>query len=287
MFKKKKKDTEPQEQQWYRSATGIDTYNYKIYTMKLYEKIVYFMIGFVLGAFVGYLFYGGLAKNELGMPTAATFFLNTLISGTFGIIAGLAYVPMRRKQLVAKQQRNIRLQFRDYLEAFTTSLGAGKNVVDSFVAVRDDMRVQYDENAYIVKELDVIISGINHNVDIEELLADFGERSGLDDIKSFANVFKICYRKGGNIKETVKSTHAILSDKMSIAEEIETVITSNKLEQNIMIVMPIVLIGVIKGMSPDFAENFTNTTGIAATTIALVMFVAAYLIGKSILNIKM
>jgi tight adherence protein B len=51
--------------------------------------------------------------------------------------------------------------------------------------------------------------------------------------------------------------------------------------------MPIALIAVIKMMSPDFASNFTTPSGIVATTIAIVMFVIAYFIGKSMMEIKL
>ena len=54
-----------------------------------------------------------------------------------------------------------------------------------------------------------------------------------------------------------------------------------------MIVMPIVLIGMIKSMSPDFASNYATPAGIAATTVAIIIFVLAYKVGKEILNIKM
>ena len=184
------------------------------------------------------------------------------------------------------KSKRLRTQFRDMLEAFNTSLGAGKNVVDSFHTVYGDLKVQYDEGTYILNELEVILSGMANNVDIEDLLEDFGKRSGIEDIVSFANVFRICYRKGGNIKDTIRSTHSILSDKMEITEDIETVVTANKTEQKIMIVMPIVLIGMIKMMSPDFASNFTTITGVISTTIAIVLFVVSYIIGKIVLDIK-
>lgn len=180
----------------------------------------------------------------------------------------------------------LKSQFRDMLEAFNSSLGAGKNVVDSFSSVYSDLNLQYEEDAFILKELEIILSGINNNIDIEDLLLDFGERSGIDDIKSFANVFKISYRKGGNIKETIRITHEILSDKMAIEEDIETIVTANKLEQKIMIVMPIGLIAMIKMMSAEFAANFVTPSGLIATTIAIIMFVISYFVGKAILDIK-
>ena len=131
-----------------------------------------------------------------------------------------------------------------------------------------------------------MISGVQNNIPIEDMLYDFGERSGIDDIKSFAEVFQVSYRKGGNIKDVIQNTYTILNDKMEIREEIETVVTSNKTEQNMMIVMPIALIGVIKSMSPEFAANFATTSGIIATTVAIIMFIISYYVGKMVLDIK-
>lgn len=281
--KKKEKTLQPQ---CFVSTTNIPTYNYKVYYMSHVEKIIYFILAFIVGAAIGYLFYGGIGKDEFGDPTTLTYLINNIVSCSVGCIAGYFIIPIRTKQIIDKQRRTLNSQFRDMLEAFNTSLGAGKNVVDSFLSVNEDLKIQYEEDAFILKELDVIIAGMNNNVDIEDLLFDFGERSGIDDIKSFANVFKICYRKGGNIKETIRSTHDILSDKMEINEDIETVVTSNKTEQNVMVIMPIVLIGIIKVMSPEFAENFTTFTGIISTTIALGLFVVSYIVGRAVLNIK-
>ena len=284
MLKKKKKE-KVVEPQYYMSATNMPTYNYRVYNMPFYEKVLYFLLAFVVGASVGYLFYGGIGVDEFGEPTTLTWILNITISSVVGLIAGKLFVPIRTEQIKEKKKKKLNSQFRDMLEAFTSSLSAGKNVIDSFYAVYEDLKIQYEEDASILKELEVIISGIANNVDIEELLLDFGERSGNDDIKSFANVFKISYRKGGDIKETIRITHSILTDKMAIEEDIETVVTSSKTEQNIMVVMPIILIGMIKLMSADFAANFVTFTGIISTTVAIGLFVLAYYIGKEILNI--
>jgi tight adherence protein B len=286
LFTTNKENKKPPEPQYYLSATNIPTYNYKVYYMSVMEKILYFILAFAVGAAVGYLFYGGIGKDEFGQPTTLTYILDISIPVIIGVVAGIAFLPIRTEQIIEKKRRKLNSQFRDMLEALTTSLGAGKNVADSFRSVYDDLKVQYDDGADILKELEIILSGMANNVDIEDLLLDFGIRSGIDDIYSFANVFKICYRKGGNIKDTIRNTHNILSDKMEINEDIETIVTANKTEQNIMIVMPIGLIGMIKMLSADFAANFVTPAGIIATTIGVVLFVAAYYVGKAVLNIK-
>ena len=283
MFSKKKKDMEPQ---YFRSATNIPVYNYKVYYMSKTEKIGYFLLAFCVGATVGYLFYGGLAKDEYGNPTMITHILNTIICVTVGIIAGKFFLPARTEKIQQKNVDKLRMQFRDMLDSLTTSLNAGMNVTDSFVNVYDDMKVQYDEDAYINKELEVILSGINNNVDIEEVLMNLGNRSGIDDIKSFANVFKLSYRKGGNIKEIIRNTHEIISEKMEIEENIRAMVSSNKMEQNMMTVMPVGIVGLIKMMSGDFGANFTTGVGIVSTTIGVGIFALSYWLGKSILDIK-
>lgn len=283
MAKKEKKPVEPQ---YYRSATNLPAYNYKVYHMKPLEKTLYFLAAFVVGAAVGYLFYGGIGVDEFGNPTTLTWILNFFFCGVAGFVAGRCFVPIRRKAIIAKRQRMLKNQFRDMLEAISTSISAGNNVTDAFRSAYEDLKIQYEEDAFILKELEIILSGMNNNVDLVDLLQDFGARSGSEDIASFANVFKICYEKGGNIKETIRTTHDILSDKMEITEDIETIVTSNKTEQKIMVAMPIALIGVIKMMSPEFAANYTTLSGVISTTVAVILFVAAYYIGKIVLDIK-
>lgn len=285
-LKKKQKSKPEKEPEYFNSATNMQTLNYNVYYMKAKETILTFLIAFVAGAFVGYLFYGGIGKNEFGEPTRITWILNILIPGVVGVIAGKLFLPIRVKSIIQKRKTELAHQFRDMLESLNTSLGSGKNVTDSFISVLDDLKLQYSEDAYILYELKVIISGIHNNVAIEDLLEDFGNRSGNEDIKSFANVFRIAYRTGGNIKDIIRNTHSIISEKMEISDEIETLVTSNKTEQNIMIVMPIILISVIKMMSPEFAENFVSPAGIISTTISIGFYVLAYFIGKEVLDIK-
>lgn len=282
----KKKEKKEQEPQYYLSATHIEALNYKVYYMTATEKMIYFLLAFVVGAIVGYLFYGGIGKDEYGNSTIVTYVLNTIISVLAGIVAGKMFLPIRTKQILEKRRKQLSIQFRDMLDGITTSLGAGNNMLNSFQAVYEDLKIQYEEDAYIIKELEIILSGIQSNFNIEDMLEDFGRRSGITDIESFANVFKVCYRKGGNMQEVIQNTHAILSKKMEIKEEIETTVSGSKMDQMIMVIMPIALVAIMKTMSPEFAGNFATLAGVIATTIAVGLFIAAYFVGKIIMEIK-
>ena len=280
--KKRAKELEPE----YRySVTNQPVLNYKVYYLKSGEKILWSIVAFVIGAVVAYLFYGGIGKDAYGDPTTVTYICNTVIMALVGVIAVKIFLPIRRDQILKKRKKDLHEQFINLLDSLSASLSSGQNVPSAFMTAKNDLLVQYSENAYIVREVNQIIDGFANNNPIEFMLADFGERSGIKDISDFGKVFETVYRKGGNIKETVRKTHEILSTKAQLEMEIETKVTSNKNEQNIMMVMPILIVGMIKMMGGDFAENFTTPSGLLFTTIAIGMFILAYYIGRSILDI--
>lgn len=284
MFKKKKK--EPLEPQFYQSPTGIPTYNYNVYYMSKKEKVIYFLIAFIVGAAIGYLFYGGIGKDDLGNATTVTYVLDVIVCTITGVIAGKMFLPIRTKQIIKKKKNDLRLQFRELLDALATSIGSGKNIIDSFKSAYDDLSIIYNEDASIIKELAIILDGNNNNIEIEKSLLDMGIRSGIADIVSFSNVFETCYRKGGDIKDVIKNTQQIINEKMEVQMDIETIVTSSKNEENVMTVLPIGLIALIKMMSPEFSANFVTPVGIISTTIAIAMFIIARKVGQKILDIK-
>lgn len=70
MFGISKKEKKPEEPQYYMSRVQMPVMNYKVYHMGKVEKILTFMLAFVIGAAVAYLFYGGLFKDEYGNATS-------------------------------------------------------------------------------------------------------------------------------------------------------------------------------------------------------------------------
>lgn len=268
------------------SGTNRRMINYKAYKMSPSEKALYFILAFVVGAGVAYLFYGGIGKDADGKATVTTYICDCVIMMLVGLAAGRLFMPIRREQIVEARKRTLRLQFIDLLDSLAASVSAGRNIPDAFVAAREDLLVQYQPDSYIVQEVDNIISGMRNNIDVGSMLVNFGERSGINDIKTFGRVFEISYSKGGNLKDAIRDCHLILSSKCEIETEIETKVAANKNEQNIMAVMPIILILMLKMSGSEFADNFTTPSGILCTTIAVATFIGAYFIGRKILKIE-
>lgn len=244
---------------------GVD---YRLYFPNKKEKILWFIIGVIVGGAVLYIFYESIIASII-----------------LGMICGIAFIPIRTNQVIKKRQKNLTVQFRALLDALSTSIGAGKNMFDSFASATDDLAVQFSEDSDIVREVKLIRIGLDNNIQMEDLLLNFAERSGVDDVRDFANVFATCYKKGGNIKDVIKNTASIIGDKIEIQMELETMVAGQQSEQNIMLVMPVVFIVVLKSMGGGLID-LESPVGILSVTAAIVIFVLAYFVSKKILDIK-
>lgn len=279
---KKEKITEPQ---YYLSATNNTVLNYRVYVMKPMEKILFFVGLLIIGGIVGLIFYGDLFKVD-GQATIATYISNLVVFLGVGMLANKMFMSTITNMLKNRRIKKLKVQFRDFLDSLSNSLSSGMNINDSLVNSCEDLRSQYSDDSYIVTEVKEMMEGVHNNIPIEDMIKDFGKRSGVDDIENFATVFETAYRTGGNIKEIVRRTTDIISEKMLINEEIQTKLTSNKMQMQIMNVIPIFLVLMMRSASTEFAEAFGSVIGVVCMTIGVVFFVLAYKIGQKLMDIK-
>ena len=248
----------------------LDATDYNIYEPSKRERVLWFVIGMIASGLVLYIFYE-----------------NIILSLVAGAICGILFIPLRRKQVCEKRRERLLTQFRGLMDALSTSIGAGKNMYEAFSAASDDLALQFDEDADIVNEVKIIQTGLQYNLQIEDLLLNFAQRSGLDDVKNFANVFATCYRKGGNMKDVIRNTATIIGDKIEIEMELETLVSGQKNEQNIMLVLPIVFVFILKNMGGGMVD-LSTPMGLVSVTVALIIFILAYFIsGKILSTLKM
>ena len=243
--------------------------DYHIYTMNGKEKVTAFLLG-MAGTFV----------------VIYLFFKSMLLGLAAGIAVGILIQKYYALHLCEKRKNTLLMQFRDMLEALTSSYSSGKNTNGAFSDAYGDMIQIYGENADIVQELKIILMGINSNINIETMLADFADRSELNDIKSFADVFEVSVKQGGNIKDIISATRDIINDKIEIEMEIGTLLSGNKNELNIMMIMPLIIIVSMDGLGSEMTVTGNSPLNILIKIVALGMFAAAYVLGKKITTIK-
>lgn len=269
MSKKEKKVKEKKQKEIYVPKTGLmgNATDYHIYEIKMTERIIGFLIGGGGAALILYIF-----------------FSNAIASLIAFVLVGVKAVPIYQKMLCEKRKKNLTFQFKDMLESLTSSYSAGKNTRDSFLDTLSDLRNMYGEDADIVKELKVIVTGMDNNVNVETLLLDFADRSEIGDIQSFADVFDVSLRQGADIKRIIATTRDVINDKIEIELEMNSMLSSNKNELNVVMIMPLIMSVTMNGMGNETYGN--STVNVIAKIIAIIIFIIAYVMGQKITNIK-
>lgn len=274
-----------QEPEFINSPLNNPMPNYAVYVMSKTERLIVSLIAFIAGGFVALIFYGNLFMVD-GFATLATHISNIVVFVILGLLAIKFLVPMYKKRCLDKRKNALKQQFRDMLESLAASFSSGSNVQMAFESAVEDLKMQYSPKDYIVKEMEEVINGMKQNINVEVMLENFGKRSGNEDIVSFADVFSVCYRKGGNMNSVIHRTHSVISEKMAVADEIETKLTSNKMQHNVMSVMPIAVVAMLRFTNESFAANFATPIGVIVNTIAIGIFVGAYIYGNKIVDVK-
>lgn len=245
--------------------TGIGT-DYTVYVLSMRQKIVAVLAGFIIGFGASYIYFD---SKILGIIV--------------GLIAGYKAISIYRNSLFRKRHNELRLQFRDALESLSNSYTVGMTANRAFHSAYSDMVVEHGTDAYITQELQLICSTHdNQGVEIKDMLNDLAIRSGIDDVKSFAGVFDVSTNLGGDIAKVVRETRDMISDKVEIEMEIQTMVTGQKNQLNILAIMPIVM----SLLTRSFGSGSAGAMVIVVKLLALALFVFAYWMGTKIVDIK-
>lgn len=206
------------------------------------------------------------------------------------ILFPLLYVLLlkrERKQKIAQRKEQLSLEFKETMQAVSGALTAGYSIENAFKEAQKEIHQLYGQTSYMEKELEQMNAKLALNQPLEELLMDFSNRSGLEDVESFCQVFVFAKRGGGNFVKIIKATVGQISDKLEIKREISTMIASKKLEQKIMQAVPVFILFYLDLTSPEFLQVlYQNPFGILVMTVCLLLYIAAMFLAEKIVNIS-
>lgn len=196
------------------------------------------------------------------------------------------YLKKKRQILCERRKQLLGEQFREVILAVSSHIQAGLSVENAFYEANRDIRMLYGEDSLMAQELAWLLRRINNNESLEQVLLELGKRSGVEDIREFAEIFAIAKRGGGEIRGMIAKTAINIGDKMEVRREMETIMSEKKLEQRIMQCMPFALIGYLTFTSPGLLDSlYHNLVGILLMTGCLGVYVLAYYLSDKILDI--
>jgi len=207
---------------------------------------------------------------------------------TGGIVVGIVNIFSAAQSAVRKRTVKLRIQFFDLLEAMSVAMRAGNPFLNSLLSARCDLLLIYPEDSDIITEIDIITGRFNNAMPLSGALSDLAARSGIEDIASFASIYATIEGKSSRADEVVRDVQQIIADKMEIEMEIETLLTAAKAEVNIMLCMPLVMLGIIGYAGAGFMDSiYTTGAGRIVSTGGLIVFIISYIIARKFSNVKL
>ncbi len=242
---------------------------YHVYVFSKKEWVLYIAEGLALTGIFAYFFYRSIVAFVCLTPIA-WFFLQS-----------------KKKDLAAKKRQTLQVQFKDAVLSVSANQKAGYSVENAFRKAAQDMEMLYGRDSPICKELALIMKGLDNNVVLEQLLYRLGVKSGVSDIMQFAEVFAIAKRNGGNMTDILGKTAETIEEKIAVDREIQVLVSSKKMEQNVMNLIPFFIILYISLTSKGFFDSlYHNLTGVAIMSACLAVYIAAYMISGKLVAIQ-
>lgn len=243
--------------------------DYNQYRFSLKEYIRYILQGMLISSIIGFLFYQSIFGVILLSPVI--FF----------------YCKKKRADLMHRRKWRLNMEFKDGITSLSAALKAGYSVENAFEEALKDLKLLYWEDSLIVREFNYINNQIRMNITAEQALEEFGERTGIEDIISFAEVFATAKRTGGDLVSIIRSASNSINDKIEVKREIITMIAAKKYEADIMKLIPPGIILFLLLLSPGFLSPLYHCiSGALIMTFILGGYLAAYLMIDKISSIE-
>lgn len=202
---------------------------------------------------------------------------------------GLLYPRYYAKALCAKRRDKLRREFKEALLALSSLLSAGRSVENAFLALEQDLALLIGDETHsdLMKELRTIVNRMRNGEPLEVPLRNFAQRSGLEEVRNFADVVAICKRAGGDLVEVVRNTSQFIGEKLDVELEVSVLIAQKKFESRIMAAMPFGFIGALGFFASDYMRPIHEGIGLLLLTVCLVLLACCCLWMLRIMEIKL
>ena len=159
--------------------------DYQQYHLSGREWARYLLEGAGFCALTAYVFYRSIPVFLAGLPLCCI------------------YPLMKQKDLRQERKEQLRTQFKEAVLMLASALSAGYSVENAFAASARDLEELYGEEGMITKEFTFISRQLQMNRTVEALLLEFAERSGVEEVRDFAEIFALSKRSRGELVSVV------------------------------------------------------------------------------------
>lgn len=218
----------------------------------------------------------------------AYFFYRSVLAVIFLLPVSFEVMFALENSVSEKNKRILKNQFREMILSMATNLRVGYSPENAFLETYADLIHLYGKNSKIVYELEIIKKGLSVNLTLDGLLKDFETRCQIEEITEFVDIFTLAEKTGGNLVEIISSSANSISEKIAVDEEIAVITRAGKMERQIMMGIPFLIVLYIELTNKNFfSPLYHNAVGILVMSVCLVVYLFSVKISGKIISIRM
>ena len=146
------------------------------------------------------------------LETASTLVLTAWLFFDFALISVLLvlYLPLalygKGKERKRKEKWELNLAFKDALVCLENNLAVGYSAESSIRETVKNLEQLYEKEHEICREFRRMVKQMDLGKGVEDAFSEFGDRSGVEDIRQLADIFSVVKRTGGNLSVVLRQT---------------------------------------------------------------------------------
>ena len=228
----------------------------------------------------------GLEAMALTGIIALCFYNSFWAAGIFPLVA-LWLFREKRQTLGEKRRKELKLQFKDAVEGIAAALAAGYSAENAIREARKDLQLVYTGSTDMIHELSAIERKMDANQTVEAAMEDFARRSGLEEAETFAEIFAVGKRSGGDLIGIMEDTAQTITQIVETERQASMALASRRYEQKVMNLVPFAMILYLRMGCTGFLDPlYGNPMGICVMTGTLGLYLLAWHLGKRLLDIE-
>lgn len=200
------------------------------------------------------------------------------------------FFQMREEKRKQEEMRRSKLQeeFLHGIGVLNSALQAGLSMENAWREVEVETRQMYGASSEWYLAIREMNQKVAHNTPIEKLFLEFAYKTKLEDMIQFAELLEFGKRSGSNWRKIIESTVNQMTERQAARQEIEVMVAEKKMEQQIMNVLPLGLLGFLQISAKDYMSVlYHNWLGVIIMTVFLGLYVGAILLSQRILKVQL
>lgn len=207
-------------------------------------------------------------------------------------LCGLLCIPCKSfwiSYVRRKRQERLLEGFRDMLYSLSSSVAAGRPLPLAVEEAAHSLKSSWGEGSDIFREASHMAAVYREvHGDPDQLWEDFALRSGLSEIRRFAESCRICRRRGGNLEEVCFKCSNLLLERISLKEELKALSADKRLEVIILSALPPCALIALNLTSYGYLQVlYTTLAGRLIMTASLGLLISAVVISERLLEVQL